>query len=408
VLYADTVMPASVPATGGVVTITGMGFRAGNVVTVNGVNATVSSWSATQIVAAVPPLRSLHSSTALVTDVAVTDLTTGGSTVMTGALSYAAPAPVLSLLTGPSGTVPVGQSISIPFAVRVMAADEVTPVAHEAVTFTATGGAVQFAACGASTCTIFTDANGVASTLVTPTSPGNITLQATGVDGTATTSFNAMTQIRTLTVLRSQQYVAAGATFVSDLQVTASDNLASTQGTVVNWQATSGAIGLSPSTSLVSSQGIAQTMATIGPLSPGSQATATSCAWATICTTFTAIGVDASEWRPELVGGAGQSLHAADTFAPVVLRVTDTAAHPIAGATVQVRQTIDPWTMPCPDRGRCPIAPVSNSSSTTATTDADGLITITPLEAPGTAEITNIVAATGTQGFLSLALQKQP
>jgi hypothetical protein len=209
-------------------------------------------------------------------------------------------------------------------------------------------------------------------------------------------------------VLRSQQYVAAGATFVSDLQVTASDNLASTQGTVVNWQATSGAIGLSPSTSLVSSQGIAQTMATIGPLSPGSQATATSCAWATICTTFTAIGVDASEWRPELVGGAGQSLHAADTFAPVVLRVTDTAAHPIAGATVQVRQTIDPWTMPCPDRGRCPIAPVSNSSSTTATTDADGLITITPLEAPGTAEITNIVAATGTQGFLSLALQKQP
>jgi hypothetical protein len=408
VLYADTVTPATVPASGGVVTITGTGFRAGNAVTVNGVNATVSSWSANQIVATVPSLPLLHSSTALVTDVAVTDITTGGSSVMTGALSYAAPVPILSLLTGPSGTVPVGQSIVTPFAVRVMAADGVTPVVNETITLTAAGGSVQFAACGASTCPIVTDANGVASTLVTPTSPGSITLHATGIDGAATASFNAVTRVQTLTLQRPLQYVAAGTTFVSTLLAAATDNLAPTQGTVVNWQATAGAIIFSPANSIVDSQGNTQTVATIGPLTPGSQAAASACAWTTICTTFTAIGVDPAEWRLEVVSGAGQSLHAADTFAPVVLRVTDIAAHPIAGATVEIHQTIEPWTMPCPDSGRCPIAPVYNSSLNSVITDADGLITVILLEAAGAAEITNLAAATGTQGFLSLALQKQP
>ena len=42
VLYADSVSPAAVNAAGGVVTITGMGFRTGNAVLVNGVAATVN------------------------------------------------------------------------------------------------------------------------------------------------------------------------------------------------------------------------------------------------------------------------------------------------------------------------------------------------------------------------------
>ena len=56
VLYADTVSPAAVGAQGGVVTITGMGFRQGNAVLVNGVAAAVSSWTSTTIVATVPGL----------------------------------------------------------------------------------------------------------------------------------------------------------------------------------------------------------------------------------------------------------------------------------------------------------------------------------------------------------------
>ena len=99
VLYADSVSPANVAATGGVVTITGMGFRAGNVVTVNGVAATVTNWTATSIVATVPSARALGFNTAATADVAVTDLSTGGTTVMSGALNYAAPLPSLNLVT---------------------------------------------------------------------------------------------------------------------------------------------------------------------------------------------------------------------------------------------------------------------------------------------------------------------
>ncbi len=45
VLYADSVTPSTVSGAGGTVTITGMGFRTGNAVLVNGVAATVSSWT---------------------------------------------------------------------------------------------------------------------------------------------------------------------------------------------------------------------------------------------------------------------------------------------------------------------------------------------------------------------------
>ncbi len=56
VLYADSLAPASLPASGGSITISGMGFRNGNAVFVNGVAATVSSWTANTIVATMPNL----------------------------------------------------------------------------------------------------------------------------------------------------------------------------------------------------------------------------------------------------------------------------------------------------------------------------------------------------------------
>ncbi len=135
VLYADSVTPATVSGAGGTVTITGMGFRTGNAVFVNGVAANVSSWTANTIVARVPSLHTLGVSTAFVADVTVKDLSTGGTTVMTQALSYATPVTTLSLLTAPSGTVILGQQATMPFAVQVLQPDGVTPVVGETVTF---------------------------------------------------------------------------------------------------------------------------------------------------------------------------------------------------------------------------------------------------------------------------------
>ncbi len=276
---------------------------------------------------------------------------------MTAALSYAAPAPSLNLVTAPSGTIFVGDTAPVPFAVRALDADGVTPIAGQSITFTATGATVNFGACGTTTCTILTDATGTASTTITPQTAGIVTLTATGAAGTQTASFTAATRIRTLTPIKPVQYIAAGATVLWTPQVTLSDNSAPTTTVPVTWQETSGPMLLTPTTSTTNLQSIAQTQATIGPLQPGAQATASACAWITTCTTLTAQGVDPSEWQLVLVSGAGQSISSTDTFAPIVLRVTDTAAHPIAGAVVEIYQTIDPWQPPCPDRGRCPIPP---------------------------------------------------
>jgi hypothetical protein len=90
------------------------------------------------------------------------------------------------------------------------------------------------------------------------------------------------------------------------------------------------------------------------------------------------------------------------------LAVTDTDSHPVAGAVVQIYQTVNAWEAACPDRGRCPVAPVYASSASSITSDANGMITVTPQQVAGVAGVTNIAAATGTQGFISLALQEQP
>ena len=408
VLYADSVTPSTVGGAGGTVTITGMGFRTGNAVLVNGVAATVSSWTANTIVARVPSLHTLGVSTALVADVTVEDRSTGGTTVMTQALSYAAPVTTLSLLTAPAGSVILGQQATVPFAVQVLQGDGVTPVVGESVTFTATTGAVQFAASGAATCTLSTDAQGIASTFVTPGTSGAITLQATGIDGTAVASFTAITLVRTATAVQPLEYVAAGATVAWTPQLNLADNTGSTTGVTVDWRRISGIIAASLGQSQANTQGVASTLATAGPLASGAQAILSGCAWTSVCATFATQGVDPADLRLVPVSGAGQIVSASGALNPVVLLVTDAASHPVAGAVVQVYQTVDAWQFSCPDRGRCPIPPVLASTQYSLISDANGLLTITPQQLTGVAETTNVAAATGTQGFLSLTLEKQP
>ena len=221
----------------------------------------------------------------------------------------------------------LGQPASVPFAVKVLSADGITPVVGEAVTFSATSGTVQFAACGAATCIINTDANGIASTSVTPQTAGVINLQAIGVDGTATASFTAATRVQTATAVQATEYVAAGATISWTPQLNVTDNFASTAGLVVTWQVDSGAIVVSSAQSEVSAGGIARTTATVGPLASGGEALLSACVWTAVCATFSTEGVDPADLRLVVVSGADQAIAVGGSFTPVVLRVTDTASH---------------------------------------------------------------------------------
>lgn len=89
VLYADSILPAQVAIGGASVTIAGLGFRAGNAVTIDGVQANVQQITANQITFNAPPLALLAgvaAGTAL--DVTVSDPATGASTTMLGSVTY--------------------------------------------------------------------------------------------------------------------------------------------------------------------------------------------------------------------------------------------------------------------------------------------------------------------------------
>jgi hypothetical protein len=403
VLYADAVSPASVSAGGGVVTITGMGFRAGNVVTVNGAAAAVSSWTPNAIVATVP---ASGTSAAMAADVVVTDTSSGGTTVMTGALTYAAPVPeVMTLVSAPSGTVYVGDVAATAFAVRVMKTDGVTPVAGEAVVFSAASGGVKFGSCGVGSCTVVTDAAGVATSFVTPVGAGLVVLSATGISGGVAGSFTAVARVRTTTMEQPVEYVPAGATVNWQPAVVLADNSAGTAGVGVNWRVTAGPMALASGVTVADGQGLASAVATVGPLAGGEQATGQVCAWVSVCAGFSAVGVGAATLQVDVVSGAGQSEGVSGVLGPVVLRVTDGAGHVVSGAAVEVHQSVEGGTA-CAGRGRCPVAPVLGSDSSEVVSDASGLVTVVPEQVADVAEVTNVAVAVGTQGFCSLALLK--
>ena len=201
--YADNIVPAEIASAGAKVTIAGLGFRAGNAVTINGVAVSVISWSANAIVVTAPPMSAVNAASGVGVDVVVRDLSTGANSTMKGALTYTT-GPVLpnfmKLVSAPAGTVYVGDLAQPPFAVQVVGSDGVTPVVGDTVVFTAAAGTVQFAACGAATCSVTTDANGIASTGATPESAGAVTMQATDGGLSQTISFTAEAQAGSIVI----------------------------------------------------------------------------------------------------------------------------------------------------------------------------------------------------------------
>jgi hypothetical protein len=309
----------------------------------------------------------------------------------------------MTLVAAPPGTVPV--EVAQQFAVRVLLGDGVTPVAGLPVTFSVSAGAAQLAGCTGSPCAVLTDATGLATVTVTATAFGAVTVTAAAVGAAQTASFNAVA--RSIAMTQAVEYVAAGATVAWTPQVSVTQNGEAASGASVAWTGSAG-MAVSPALSVASGMGVAQTAAVAGPLAAGMRATGQACAWATVCAGFAAVGVDPSAWRLAVLSGAGQAVAAGGTFAPVVLMVTDGMGDPVAGAAVSIYETVDAAEMACPVRGPCPIVPVLGTTNATAVSDANGLVSVTPMQVAGVGEVTNLAAATGTQGFVSLSLTQGP
>ena len=208
-----------------------------------------------------------------------------------------------------------------------------------------------------------------------------------------------------MTLSRPVEYVAAGATAVWMPQVTLTDNSGAVAGVSVSWTGSS-AMAVSASSSIASLAGGTAVSAAVTPLGAGMLTGGTACAWnGTVCAAFTAQGVDASVFQVAVVSGSGQVISAGALLGPVVVQVVDGAGHPIAGATVSVHQTVEPGVV-CPVHGRCPAVAVEEQGQSSAVSDANGLVTVVPLQENGVAEVTNLAVTAGTQGFASLSLTK--
>lgn len=409
VLYADTVRPSAVNSAGGQITISGEGFRQGNQVSVNGVVATVVSVTANQIVAKAPSMTAAHSSLGRAVSVIVTDAATGGQTDIANGFKYSTVQPDEMFVVSQPGALETGIPATTPFAVQLFQSDGVTPIANASVMFSVVTGKVGFGACaGAAMCTLQTNASGMVSTTVTGSAAGPVMLSASEVSGSAgvQTTLTDHDPVRAVAIANAASYLAAGASATWTISLGATQDALAAAGMPVVWTAGSG-VTLSSGTTTTDPTGSAAVTVSANQMSAGS-ATVKGCVWSTVCATWTVTAVDSSQWRVAVASGAAQSVSAGTSLAPVTLGVMDTAGHALQGAAVTIYQTADGWEGTCPVPGRCASSPVLGSAQSSAVSDVNGSVTVTPLEVPGLPQIVNIAAVTGTQGFVTVSLPVTP
>ena len=238
----------------------------------------------------------------------------------------------------------------------------------------------------------------VAVSVVDPVTGGNTTIA---------NAFTYLQAVRAVALSSAAQYVAAGASGSWTVQLTATSDGALSAGVPVVWTAGPG-LGVGSSAAVTDAQGSAEAAVSASAVQAGSAATLTGCAWETTCATWTLYGVDPSQWSVSAVTGTQQIATQNGNLVPVGLLVTDAAGHPLQGAPVTVYQRVLAWEGPCASDGRCAAAPVLTSSETTLVSDANGQLTVTPLEVPGIPQTVQIAASTGTQGFATATLVKSP
>jgi hypothetical protein len=177
VLYADTIQPARLSASGGPIVIHGMGFRPFDTVLIGGQSATITSISPNEITAIAPPAASGVTGSV---NVEVDDLPDFyASAIISDGISYdAATGDALTIITAPSNTVPT--ATPLPFAVAALGSD-LTPAGGITVTYTVTSGTAQLA-CAQPSCSVTTSGDGVAAMnlFAVDSTPSIVTASLTG------------------------------------------------------------------------------------------------------------------------------------------------------------------------------------------------------------------------------------
>ncbi len=405
VLYADSVQPARLPATGGPIVIHGMGFRSSDTVLVDGQPAVVTSISPNEITAIAPAAAAGVSGSV---DIEVDDLPVFyAQTILTGGISYdSGSGDALTLVTAPANIVPTNTPLA--FTVTALGSD-LTPAGGITVTYSVTSGAATLA-CGLPVCQVVATGDGHASMNVVATSSNPSVVTASLCNGSTLEAHFTGGTPPTLRSLTPTLSLAAGATFTWTVQALALVNGTPAVGQTVTWQATGSGIAIMGSASAVTnSSGIATKTLSAGPLSEGQSATITACVNGTTqCVTYSAFGARPQYAMLQAVSGTSQHLASHAAPAPIMIRLLDMNGHAMAGGAVALYQALYAWAPPCNPHVVCPPGTLLSAQSTTATSGIDGLVTFSPATMPGVATNLQAIAVSGNVATLPIVVEQYP
>jgi hypothetical protein len=405
-LYADTVSPVRLPATGGPVTIQGMGFRLADTVLVGGQPAQVTSISPNQITAIAPPAASGVTGSV---DVEVDDQPAFyAAAVIPAGVSYDSGAgDALTLLTAPSGTVPIGAPV--PFSVTALG-PSLAPAGGVTVIFTLTAGTASLA-CGQTVCSVAATGDGRATMNITANDGTWSIVTASLTNGSSLQAQFAGGTPPVLSALTPQLSLAAGATFTWTVQALVLSNGIPLGNQSVAWQTSSGGAitAQGSAAALTSSAGIATKNLTVGPLAEGQTASINACLNGTSqCVGFSAYGARPEYALLEPISGTTQTIATSGTPSEIALRLLDMDGNPMAGGTVALYQALHGWSPPCAPHTACKPGALLATQSSTATSAIDGSVTFVPISLPGVATSLVGVAASGNTATVPIAIEQHP
>lgn len=418
VLYADSVTPTRISVNGGPVTVSGTGFVPGSTAAVGTAAARPLVTNAGQMIVSMPA-QSDGPQTLTISNPA-----NGGATSMTNALLYGAAATdnivLLSRLNPPT---PVGTLATYPMIVRVVAADDVTPVSGATIGWSA-ANQVQLSACGgASTCSAITDQDGIATTSLTPAIPGQSLVFATLAPGvynpakSVSTTLSATESATDIGVLTPYLWIAQGATVSLPVTARVLSNGTPQPAASVAFSIASGTATLSAPSSTTNSAGYATVTLSLSQFATGVQVNACVVLTITSCAAVYANPVPLAQQNLQLVSGEGQ-VSAGQPFVPIFVRVVDSSSppNPVIAANVSFQTTImRPGSSllgggegnPNPGNPAMPV--ILSVAQNNATSDVNGLATITPSSAgfSGRLEV-DVTATAGASAMLDFPLQEYP
>jgi hypothetical protein len=403
VLYADTVQPARLPASGGPIVIHGMGFRLADTVMVAGQPAQVTSISPNEITAIAPPAATGVTGSV---DVEIDDLLAfSAAAIISSGVSYnSGTGDALTLNTAPANTVGIGDPI--PFTVTALSPNQ-APAGGVTILYTLTSGTATLS-CGLPTCSVVATGDGRATINVTAVDGNWSIVTASLTNGSSLMSQFAGGTPPILASLTPQLSLAAGATFTWTVQALVFSNGLPIGGQTVVWQsANSGIVALG--SAVTTANGIATSTLTVGPLLPGQTATISACLNGTShCITYTAFGARPEYASLQAVTGTTQTLSLQGTPALVTLRLLDMNGNPMAGGSVSLYQVLYAWAPPCASHGVCPPSPLLATQTATAASAIDGTVTFAPVSLPGVATNLQALAASGNTSTVSIAIEQHP